>query len=75
MLCISFNSIENGHDCLAMYNRFSDKGAHSIECFEITKNFLKLAFVGDRREAKFPFNKCWNGRMLFEYEMSGHIAK
>jgi hypothetical protein len=36
-----------------MYDRFSDKGAHCVEWFEITKNFLILAFTGDRREAKY----------------------
>jgi hypothetical protein len=59
----------------AMYDRFSDKGTHSAEWFEIVKKFLKLAFVGDRREAKCPCNRCQNRRMLSEYEMSGHIAK
>jgi hypothetical protein len=58
-----------------MYNIFSDKGAHSTEWFEITKNFLKLAFDGDHHEAKCPCNRCQNRRMLSEYEMSGHIAK
>jgi hypothetical protein len=58
-----------------MYDRFNDKGARSAEWFEIMKNFLKLAFAGDRHEAKCPCNKCWNRRMLSEYEMSGHIAK
>jgi hypothetical protein len=33
-----------------MYDRFSGKGAHPTEWFEITKNFLKLAFAGDQRE-------------------------
>jgi hypothetical protein len=41
-----------------MYDRFSDKGAHFAKWFEIAKNFLKLAFAGDRREAKFPCNRC-----------------
>jgi hypothetical protein len=58
-----------------MYDRCSDKGAHSAEWFEIAKNFLKLAFVGDHREAKCPCNRCQNRRMLSEYEMCGHIAK
>jgi hypothetical protein len=39
-------------DRWAMYDEFSHKGAHSTEWFEIMKNFLKLAFAGDRREAK-----------------------
>jgi hypothetical protein len=30
-----------------MYNGFSDKDAYSVEWFEIAKNFLKLAFVGE----------------------------
>jgi hypothetical protein len=58
-----------------MYDRFNDKGAHSTEWFEIAKNFLKLAFPGDRCEAKCLCNKCQNRRILYEYEMSGHIAK
>jgi hypothetical protein len=58
-----------------MYDGFSDKGAHSIEWFEIVKNFLKLAFVGDHREAKCPCNRCYIRRMLPEFEISGHIAK
>jgi hypothetical protein len=58
-----------------MYDGFSDKGAHSAEWFEITKNFLKLAFAGVRREMKCPCNRCQNRRMLSEYEISDHIAK
>jgi hypothetical protein len=58
-----------------MYDRFSDKGAHSPEWFEIAKNFLKLAFAGDSREAKCTCNRCRNRRVLFEYEISDHIAK
>jgi hypothetical protein len=62
-------------DRWTMYYGFSDKGAHSAEWFEIMKNFLKLAFAGDHSEAKCPCNRCWNRRMLSEYEMFGHIAK
>jgi hypothetical protein len=58
-----------------MYDGFSDNGAHSAEWFEITKNFLKLAFASDHREAKCLCNRCQNRRILFEYEMSEHIAK
>jgi hypothetical protein len=58
-----------------MYDGFSDKAAHSAEWFEITKNFLKLAFAGDRREVKCPCNRCRNRRMLSEYEMSDHITQ
>jgi hypothetical protein len=67
--------LKMAEDRWMMYDGFSDKGAHSIEWFEIAKNFLKLAFAGDHREAKCPCNRCQNRRMLSEYEMSGHIAK
>jgi hypothetical protein len=56
-----------------MYDGFSDKGAHSVEWFEVAKNFLKLAFTDDHHEAKCPCNRC--SMMLSEYEMSDHIAK
>jgi hypothetical protein len=58
-----------------MYDRFSDKGAHSVEWFKIAKNILKLAFAGHHHEMKCPCNRCRNRRMLSEYEMSAHIAK
>jgi hypothetical protein len=63
------------NDRRAMCDRFSDKGAHTAKWFEIAKNFIKLAFVDDHREAKCPCNRCQNKRMLSEYEISGHIAK
>jgi hypothetical protein len=62
-------------DRRAMYDGFSNKGAHSAEWFEMAKNFLKIAFAGDRREVKCLCNRCRNRRMLSEYEMFGHIAK
>jgi hypothetical protein len=58
-----------------LYDGFSDKGAHSAEWFEVAKNFLKLAFTGDRHEAKCLCNRCQNRWILFEYEMYRHIAK
>jgi hypothetical protein len=58
-----------------MYDGFSDKGAYSTEWFEVAKNFMKLAFAGDRREVKCSCNRCWNRRTLSEYEMSDHISK
>jgi hypothetical protein len=58
-----------------MYDGFSDKNAHSTEWFEVVKNFLMLAFASDRREAKCSCNRCQNRRMLFEYEICGHLAK
>jgi hypothetical protein len=62
-------------DRWAMYNILIDKGAHSAEWFENANDLLKLAFAGDRCKAKRPCNRCWNRRILFEYEMSDHIAK
>jgi hypothetical protein len=67
--------LKMAEDQRAMYDRFSDKGAHSVEWFEVAKNFLKLAFAGDRREAKCSCNRCQNRRMLSKYEMFDHIAK
>jgi hypothetical protein len=58
----------------AMYDRFNDKGAHSVEWFEITKDLVKLAFAGDRCKEKCLCNRCRNIRMLLEYEISGDIA-
>jgi hypothetical protein len=62
-------------DRWAMYDYFSDKGAHSAEWFRIAKEFLKTAFAGGRREAMCSCGRCCNRKMLSEYEMSGHIAK
>jgi hypothetical protein len=59
----------------AMYDRFSDTGKHSTEWVRITKEFLKLAFAGGRREMSCPYSRCENRRMLSEYEMSAHLAK
>jgi hypothetical protein len=50
-----------------MYDEFRDNGAHSVEWFEVAKNFLKLAFDSDHREAKCPCNRCQNRKMLPEY--------
>jgi hypothetical protein len=47
-----------------MYDGFSDTGKHSAEWVQITKEFLKLAFVGGRREASCPCSRCENRRML-----------
>jgi hypothetical protein len=58
-----------------MYDGFSDTGKHSAEWVRITKEFLKLAFVGGHREASCPCSRCENRRMLPEYEMFGHLAK
>jgi hypothetical protein len=43
-----------------MYGGFSDKSAHSANNIEIVMNFLKLPFVGDRREAKCSCKRCQN---------------
>jgi hypothetical protein len=58
-----------------MYDGFSDTGKHSTECVRITKEFLKLAFAGGRREASCPCSRCENKRILLEYEMYSHLAK
>jgi hypothetical protein len=63
------------NDRQAMYDRFSDKGAHPVEWFDIAKNYLKPAFAGDRHEVKCMCNRCQNRRMLSESEMSDQIAK
>jgi hypothetical protein len=73
--CSESTVLKMADDRWAMYDGFGDKCAHSTELFEIKKNFLKLAFAGDRCEVKCPCNRCWNKRMLSEYEMSSHIAK
>jgi hypothetical protein len=67
--------LKMAEDRHAMYDVFNEKGAHSTQWFKIAKNFLKLAFAGDRLEAKCSCNRCRNRRMLSEYEMSSHIAK
>jgi hypothetical protein len=58
-----------------MYDKFSDTGKHSIEWVQITKKFLKLDFASGHREASCPCSRYENRRMLFEYEMSAHLAK
>jgi hypothetical protein len=58
-----------------MYDGFSDTGKHSVKWVQITKEFLKLAFVGGRCEASCLCSRCENRRMLSEYEMSAHLGK
>jgi hypothetical protein len=50
--------LKMAEDRCAMYDRFSDKGAHYAKWFEVAKNVLKLAFAGDCHEAKCPCNRC-----------------
>jgi hypothetical protein len=57
-----------------MYDGFSDTGKHFTEWVRITKEFLKLAFVGGHREASCLCSSCENKMMLSEYEMSAHLA-
>jgi hypothetical protein len=40
--CSEPTVLKMANDRWAMYDEFSDKGAHSTEWFEIVKNFLKL---------------------------------
>jgi hypothetical protein len=58
-----------------MYDRFSDTSKYSAEWVQITKEFLKLAFAGGRREASCPCSRCENIRILSEYEMFSHLTK
>jgi hypothetical protein len=58
-----------------MYDGFNDTGKHSTEWVWITKEFLKLAFAGGRREASWLCSRCENRRVLSDYEMSAHLAK
>jgi hypothetical protein len=55
---VELNHLYCEYQVSLVYDRFSDKGAHFAKWFEIAKNFLKLAFAGDRREAKCPCNRC-----------------
>jgi hypothetical protein len=67
--------LKMAEDRQTVYDKFSDKGEHSTEWFEVVKNLLKLAFAGDHREVKCLCNRCQNRRILSEYEMSDHIVK
>jgi hypothetical protein len=58
-----------------IYDRFSDTSKHSAKWVRITKEFLKLAFAGGRREASCPCSRCENKRMLSKYEMFAFLAK
>jgi hypothetical protein len=58
-----------------MYDRLSDTGKHPVEWVQITKEFLKLAFADDCREACCLCSRCGNRRILLDYEMSAHLAK
>jgi hypothetical protein len=53
-----------------IYDGFSDTSKHSAEWVRIIKEFLKLAFAGDRHKASCPCSRCENRRMLLQYEMS-----
>jgi hypothetical protein len=62
-------------DRRAMYDEFSDKGAHSTEWFEVAKNFLKLVLlvIVVKRSARaigVETEGCY-----LSNEMFGHIAK
>jgi hypothetical protein len=62
-------------DQWVMYDGFSDKGAHSIEWFQIAKYFPKLVFAGNYHEGKCLCNRCQNRRIMSEFEMTDHIVK
>jgi hypothetical protein len=59
---------------LTMYDEFSETDKNSVEWVRITKELLKLAFAGGRREASCPCSRCENRWMLSEYEMPAHLA-
>jgi hypothetical protein len=63
------------NDRRTMYNRFSDKGAHSIERVQITNDFLNLAFAGGHHVAKLLRKKCWNYRFLSRDDIHLHLCK
>jgi hypothetical protein len=58
-----------------MYDGSNDTGKHSTEWVRITKELLKLDFVGGHLEVSCSCSRCENRRMLLEYEMSTHLAK
>jgi hypothetical protein len=43
--CSELMVFKMAEDRRAMYDEFSDKGAHSTEWFEVAKNFLKLVLL------------------------------
>jgi hypothetical protein len=62
----------------AMYDGFSDIVKHSAKCVMIIKEFLKLDFASDHREASCSCSRCENRMVLSEYEkgfMSNYLAK
>jgi hypothetical protein len=59
----------------AMYGGFSDISKYSAKWVQITKEFLKLAFVSGHREKSCSCSRCENKRMLSEYDMSAHLSK
>jgi hypothetical protein len=58
-----------------MNDGFRDTDKYSVEWVQITKEFLKLAFIGGHHEASCPCSRYENRRMSSEYEMSAHLAK
>jgi hypothetical protein len=62
-------------DQRAMYDEFSDKGGHSTEWVQITKDLLNLAFACGCLVVKCPCKKCGNYKILPQYDMQGHLIK
>jgi hypothetical protein len=58
-----------------MYDGFSDTAKQFTEWVQIKKENFKLPFASGCREASCLRSRCKNRRMLFEYEMSAHLAK
>jgi hypothetical protein len=74
-ICIDFLVLETADERQTMYNGFSDKGGHSTEWVQITKEFLNLAFASGHREVSCQCSRCENRRMLSKYEISSYVAK
>jgi hypothetical protein len=62
-------------DRRVMYDRFSEKGDHSIEWVPIIKDFLNQAFAGGHHAGKFPFKICQNYKFLTQDEVQLHLCK
>jgi hypothetical protein len=63
------------NDQRVMYDIFSDKGAHSTEWVQITKDFLNVSFSGGSHVVKFPCKKCRNYMFLFQDDIEIHLRK
>jgi hypothetical protein len=72
MICLVLKMVD---DRRVMYDRFSDKSAHSTEWVQIANDFLNLAFVGGHRDVKCACKKCQNYRFLSHDDIQVHLCK